>query len=304
MADGTMTKLFRSLRSSEKTRWFMRKGLSRINRMTVRVLGVKRTKIFLTKIYQKRTIDLENPRKLNEKLLASYYNSDQKQMAKLADKYEVRDYIREKELGEILVPVYGLYNSFDEINFGDFPERFVLKATHGCDMNYICLNRSKMDLNKLQKRVNFWLKTNIAYMSLELHYKEIRPRILCEQYLDAHGQITDYKFHCHNGQILFILTCTDRSGENFRNIYMPDWTHRPDAIINAKCNPEGVKKPEKLAMMLEIAEKLSDGFPFVRVDLYEVDGRVYFGELTFTPATGVMNHFTDDFLLEQGELWS
>lgn len=83
-----------------------------------------------------------------------------------------------------------------------------------------------------------------------------------------------------------------------------DWTHRPGAIINAKCNPEGVKKPEKLAMMLKIAEKLSDGFLFVRVDLYEVDGRVYFGELTFTPATGVMNHFTDDFLLEQGELWS
>lgn len=281
-------------------RWMARDTLSLINKVLMSVFGVKKAKVLITKYYQGRKINLENPEKLNEKLLSDYYNSDMDIMARLTDKYAVRDYIKEKGLEEILVPIYGVYKSFKEIDFDKLPKKFVLKATHGCDMNYICSNKSEFDAKDVKRRVNLWLHTSIAYMSLELHYVKIRPRIICEMYLENQSDIIDYKFHCYGGEVLFVLVCTERSGGDYRDVFMTDWTHRPDAIIHTKMNPNGVEKPEKYDLMLKIAKTLSEDHSFVRVDLYEVQGKVYFGELTFTPATGVLNHFTDEFLLEQG----
>lgn len=283
--------------------WCFRCGVSGLNRRLVGVLGVERTKVLLTKWYKKRVIDLDSPRKLNEKLLSAYYASDMDRMAQLADKYEVRGYIRQKGLEELLVPLYGVYDSVEQIDFDALPERFVLKATHGCDMNLICADKEQLSQSAARNKMRFWMRTNLAYMSLELHYAHIRPRMLCEQYLETDSDMMDYKFHCHNGNVLFVLVCSERKKGNYRDVFMPDWTHRPEAVVNAKCNPNKIQKPENYQKMLEIARVLSEDFPFVRVDLYEVQGKVYFGELTFTPATGVLSHFSDQFLLEQGQMW-
>lgn len=284
-----------------KIRWIGRIGMSKINKILMKILGVKKAKTLIARFYQRRKIDLDCPEKLNEKLLSSYYNSDMDVMGNLTDKYDVRDYIREKGLESILIPLYGIYDSFDEIDFSSLPEQFVLKATHGCDMNCICLDKTKLNMKELRRTVNFWLKTNIAYMSLELHYAHIHPRIICEKYLESQGDIIDYKFHCHFGEVLFVLVCTERSGGDYRDVFMTDWTHRLDAIVHAKMNPDLPEKPENFEQMIKIAEILSKGHPFVRVDLYEIQGKVYFGELTFSPAVGVLNHFSDEFLLEQGK---
>lgn len=285
-------------------RWIGRLGIAGANRCLAAIIGVERAKVLNAKIYQKRNLDLKHPRKLNEKLLYHYYRSDLKQMARLTDKYEVRNYICQRGQQEILVPLYGIFNRFDEINFETLPEKFVLKATHGCDMNEICKDKSKLNEKTLRKKVNFWMHCNMAYVSLELHYQKIRPRILCEKYLETKDEIIDYKFHCCNGKVMFVLICTERSGGAYLDVYMPDWTHRPEVIIDAENNPNGIKKPEQFEKMIEIAETLAKELAFVRVDLYEVDRKVYFGELTFTPATGVLKNFSDEFQLEVGDKWN
>lgn len=289
---------------NEKIKWLGRYSLSLINRFLLHFMDVKKLKMLNSKYYLRRNVDLQNPKKLNEKLLCNYYDSDMSLLGCLADKYSVREYVREKGLEEILVPIYGVYQSFDEIDFDVLPNKFMLKATHGCDMNYACLDKSKIDIKGLCKRINFWLRYNFAYMSLELHYAQITPRIICEKYLETKDEIVDYKFHCCNGKVQFVLVCSERSKELLLNVFMPDWTPRQEVLIDTKCNLAGISKPKQLERMIEIAEKLAQGFPFVRVDLYEVDERIYFGELTFTPATGVMPYFNDSFLLEQGEKWS
>lgn len=286
-----------------KIKWFFRIVLMFLNKTLVGIFGVQRTKVLLTKWYKRRRLDLVHPQKLNEKILVAYYRSDMKAMAQLTDKYEVRTYIREKGLEDILVPLYGVYESVEQVDIGALPDAFVLKATHGCDMNLICKNKEQLSQKASRHEMEFWMHTNLAYMSLELHYAYIQPRIICEQYLETAEDIMDYKFHCHNGKVLFVLVCSERTKGNYRDVFMPDWTHRSDVVVKAECNPNGIQKPEMYDRMMEVARVLSEGFPFVRVDLYEVDGKVYFGELTFTPATGVLWHFTDAFLLEQGELW-
>ena len=271
--------------------------------MLAAVIGVKKTKVLVAKVYHKKTINLDKPQRLNEKLLATYYASDMSRMAELADKYRVRQYVQEKGLSEILIPIYGVYDSYDHIDFDALPERFVLKATHGCDMNYMCTAKRDINQKHLKAIIRTWLNRNIAYTSLELHYANIPHRILCEQFLETQGEIVDYKFYCQAGRVLAIQVCTERSKENYRDIFMPDWTHRPEVLTFRKCNPNGIEKPKTFEKMMEIAQELSAEFPFVRVDLYEVDETVFFGEMTFTPATGVLAHLTDEFLLELGKMW-
>lgn len=285
-------------------KWLLRKTLGRINKVMCKCVGIAEWKRILTKAYMHRRIDLKNPRKLNEKILWMEYYTDSEIRSRLSDKYEVRKYITEKGYADTLIPIYGLYQSADEIDFETLPERFVLKATHGCDMNYICRNKQEMRISKVKKRIHLWMNTNLAYVSLETHYLPIRPRILCEQYLDpGSGEIIDYKFHCSDGQVRFILVCTERSRKKYLNVFDLNW--KPlHVIVGARENPEEPSAPARLHEMIHMANCLAEGIPFVRVDLYMVRGRIFFGEMTFTPATGVLFHFSDEFLLKQGKYCS
>lgn len=287
--------------STYMLKWMFINVMIRFNRLLCRYWDVKAVKKFHTRWYFHRTINLNQPQKLNEKILWIEYNTDSAQRSRLTDKYEVRKYVADKGYENTLIPVYGIYNRFEEIEFEKFPERFVLKATHGCNMNYICRKKSDFNLKKMHRRIGFWMKTNMAYVSLEMHYLSIRPRIMCEQFLDS-GQenITDYKFHCSDGIPRFVLVCSYGNGKRYRDVFDLKWNHL-DVVIGARQNPDRPKKPDHFQEMYEMAGRLSEEIPFVRIDLYTVDDKIYFGEMTFTPATGVLFHFTDDFLLEQGK---
>lgn len=280
-------------------KWAGRYAIGMLHRALPRVLGVPRTKMLSTWILHRRRIDLEHPRKLNEKILWLAYHTDTSCWSRLADKAAVREYVRERGLEEILVPVYGVYDWFEDMDWAALPERFVLKATHGCDMNFICREKSKADPRTVAGKARFWLGMDLQWMALEPHYGAIPRRLLCEQLLP--GEITDHKCFCMDGKVRFIEVCSQREHGPYLDVFEPDWTPRPDAVVGAKHSPVAIERPECLDEMIRVAERLAQGLPFVRVDLYQVDGRVYFGEMTFTPAGGVLFRFSEEFLAEQGE---
>lgn len=284
-------------------KWRLRHIMSHMNYLMCQVFSVESVKKWNTKVLYKRKLDLNNPVKLNEKIIWLEFNTDEAKRALLTDKYEVRRYIAKKGYGDCLVPVLGLFNHPDEIDPKTLPDSFVLKATHGCDMNIICSNKRELDWNDARKKMNLWMRTNLAYMSLELHYRGIQPRILCEAFLDHTGDLIDYKFHCSDGIPRFVLVCSDRNDHNYRDVFDMKWNHL-HVVCGTEENPVEPTRPEHFQQMKEMAKILSQDVPFVRVDLYEHNGKIYFGELTFTPATGVLFHFQEDFLLEQGRYCS
>ena len=265
------------------------------------MLPVSRVKTLNARLYFKRRIDIDHPAKLNEKILWIEYNTDASLRSRLTDKYEVRQYVAEKGYEECLVPIYGIYNSPAEIDIDSLPEQFVLKATHGCDMNYICRRKEDMDIRDVKRRMKMWMKINTAYVSLEMHYRTIPPRIICEKYIDSGDKpLTDYKIHCCDGRARFILVCSYGNGKRYLDVFSRSWEHL-SVVVGAEENPERPDMPEQLEEMCMMAEKLAEGIPFVRVDLYTAEHKVYFGEMTFTPATGMLFHFTDAFLMEEGK---
>lgn len=285
-----------------KLRWRVRSFRSNSNKILLRFFSVTKLKELNAKLYYKRNLDLDCPQKLNEKILYLTYHSDTHEWSKLADKYEVRRYVEEKGYKDILVPIFGVYDSYKAINFEQLPQAFVLKATHGCDMNFICKDKEVVNWKKLEKQVEFWLANNWAYIALELHYLRIPPRLICEQFLESSDEIIDYKFFCCNGKLQFIEVCSERSKGPYLDVFMPDWSYRAGVIVGAKNCPKQIKQPEHFEQMKKIAEDLAADFSFVRVDLYEVNEKIYFGEMTFTPATGVLIHFSEEFLIEQGKI--
>ena len=222
------------------------------------------------------------------------------------DKIEVRKYVAKKGLSSILIPVLGEgYRSFDEIDFEKLPKSFVIKASHGCKMNYVVTNKSKLDKEKCEITIQNWLNTTYGTYSVEPHYKDIPHRIYIEEYLGEADKLVDYKFHCMNGIPRFVLTCSnrhsngDRAMQVTRHLYDMEW-NQLNGIVGNEENSY-IEKPLHFEEMKEIATILSKDFKFVRVDLYEVEGKIYFGELTFTPAHCVFAHFTDEFIQNMGK---
>ena len=275
--------------------------LSRINRFLLRFVPPAKLKAWNARLLHGRRIDPEHTEKLNEKILWLAYHTDTSLWSTLADKAAVRDYVARKGLSEILIPVYGVWDSFDEIPFDEIPAQFVLSATHGCQMTVVCRDKAALDMEALRKQVAFWLKQDLSCMSLELHYAAIPHRVIAAQYLPSDGDLIDYKIFCMNGRAYFTEVCTERSKGPYFDIVDRDWNMIPGVITGAENCPYPLKRPENYAEMLAVAEKLSEDLPFCRVDLYNVDGRIYFGEMTMTPATGLLFHFTDAFLLDQGK---
>ena len=282
-------------------KWLFRRTLAKVNQILCFFLPESRVKTINARWYFKRKINIEHPQKLNEKILWMEYNTDASLRSRLTDKYEVRQYVAKKGYEECLVPLFGIYDSPDEINIEDIPEQFVLKATHGCDMNYICRKKEDTDIRDLQRRMKMWMKINTAYVSLEMHYRTISPRIICEKYIESgDNPLTDYKIHCSDGKARFILVCSYGHGKRYLDVFSRSWKHLP-VVVGAEENPDRPCRPEQLEEMCVMAENLAEGIPFVRIDLYTVGHKVYFGEMTFTPATGVLFHFSDEFLMEEGK---
>lgn len=240
-----------------------------------------------------RALDLKNPRTLNEKILWLKLNTYHKNplVIQCADKYAVREYIRDCGCEELLVDLYNVYDSVNEIDWSALPEQFAMKWNFGAGMNLICHDKSKLNIQEAVKKLKKWGRNKCWLKNSEMQYKYAPKKIVCEKYLsDGRGLAPlDYKVYCFNGRAEYVLICIGREfGRPKFYFFNRDWELcriNRDSIAA----PEGftVEKPICMDSIFAYAEKLSAPFPFVRADFYAVNDKPYFGELTFTPAAGL-----------------
>lgn len=256
------------------------------------------------KAHRKRLV-LSNPRNFEDKLiwLMLYWNHPLKTVC--ADKYAVRSYVEALGLENILVPLYGVYHNCRQIDFDKLPKKFVLKCTHGSKFNIICRDKSQLNIDESCKLLTRWQKIRYQKLYGEIHYAGIKPLIICEQLLeDESGHLpVDYKMFCFQGKVHCTMVCSGRYTDNIHFDYFDrDWKQRlPYGRENSPPEVE-IGRPQRYEEMLSAAEKLSKPFPFVRIDMYEVKGRVYFGEMTFTPSGCIDTGLTETAQNEMGEL--
>ena len=240
-------------------------------------------------LFKGRPCHLEAPRTMTEKIhwLKLYDSTPLK--GRLADKFLVREWVADTVGEEYLVPLLGVWDSPDEIDFASLPTSFVLKATHGSGWNILVPNKSALDEEWARGRLREWLGLRQAMKGgFELHYEYCEPRIVCERFLrDGTGGLRDYKFMVFDGVVQFAFTVDRRAGLAMRGTYLPDWTRAPFEYTCEAVRAPDVPPPSGLETMLRLASRLGKGFACARVDFYEVRGRVYFGEITFTDADGL-----------------
>jgi hypothetical protein len=273
--------------------------------------------------YRKAThkkLNLDSPKDYNEKVQWLKIYSDTTQWTELADKYKVRKYIEQCNLSDILVKSYGVWKKAEEIDFSVLPEKFVLKTNNSSGKVLLVYDKSKLNIEQTRILLNKWVNEKRGLISFEPHYWNIDRRIIAEEFLEdnLHNRLSssliDYKFFCFHGEPNIVNVLFDRnnlivgspekkSKLNYReNIFDLDWNLRTDMFAN----PTGldmsliIPKPNCFDEMIKICRILSKPFPQVRVDLYEVNNKVYFGEMTFT--SGSMNDFSSDCLFKMGEL--
>lgn len=265
------------------------------------------TKKAAHKILYKRSLNkklnINNPKDFNEKIQWLIINEYDKKYADLTDKIKVREYIEKKGYKDILTNIYGIYNSSEEINFEQLPNEFVLKTNHGSGKVYICNDKNKFDIEMCKKKLDEELKQDFSKQSLEYHYAYIKPKIMCEEYLKEENRMTplDYKIHCFHGKADCILLCSEREKKLKYDYYDLDWNYLNYSKQEYRSS-KNYDKPSNLNEMIKIAEELSKDFSFVRVDLYNINNKIYFGELTFTPAAGMDDSITDEALEHMGKL--
>lgn len=233
--------------------------------------------------------NITSPKSFNEKIqwLKMYYHHPLLTIG--ADKYAVRQYVTKMIGDEYLIPLLGVYKKSKDVKFDKLPNKFVLKANNGSGTNIICSDKSILDIEDATKKLDEWLKPNsgLYRYSYEWCYKNIKPLIVCEKYMDGlDGDLLDYKFMCFNGNPELLFVCSERTKGLKIDFFDMSWRLLPFTRKYPN-NPKTPEKPNNFDLMVDIAKKLSQDFPFVRVDLYEVDGRVYFGELTFYPGNGM-----------------
>ncbi len=231
--------------------------------------------------------DFENPRTFNEKLQWCKLHYRNPELVRLADKYGVRSFVEERVGAEYLVPLCGVYESVEEIDLDELPERFVLKCTHDSQSTIVCTNKSNFDFKDAKKRLRTALRRNWYWQGREWAYKGIIPRIVAEAYLDEPGRETptDYKFYCFDGAVALVQTDANRFTAHDMQYFTPGWEQRGD-IDHEVSDRKPTEKPENYELMLELVEKLAAGLPHVRVDLYNIAGKPYFGEMTFYTGGG------------------
>ena len=235
-------------------------------------------------------LDLKNPKDYNEKLQWLKLYDRNPEYTKLVDKYEVREYIKETIGKDYLIPIYGVYKNFSEIVFEDLPKSFVIKATHTSGDVIIVKDKNKLNYKKLKRTIRKWLKSNHFYYSREWPYKDVKPRIIIEKLMvdKINDDLMDYKFLCFNGEPKYIEVMSDRFGEGGHkvNYFNLNWEKVDIKRKNRLSNNKNIKKPANLNRMIEISRVLSKNKRFSRIDLYNINGKIYFGEITFYPGGG------------------
>lgn len=245
------------------------------------------------------------PRSFYDKIFWMSENTDTSLWTACADKVGVRSYVADRCGKSVLPELYATYDNADEIDFDALPERFVIKTNNGCASNYLVRSKSEIDLDAIRARLAQWLRFPYGELTGQLHYARIKPRILAEELLsqdnDPDATLIDYKFYCFGGEPKFCLAVSQRRLEennaHAKMLYNLEWT--PLAIcFEGGTNLASVSGPTCLNEMIDVSVALSQGIPFVRVDLYEVNEQVKFSEMTFMP--GLNSGFTEEFQLELG----
>ena len=250
-------------------------------------------------------LNWKNPTRYTEKLqyLRLYVYPKDPLVIKCAGRVGVREYVKEKGYENLLIKTYGVFDRFEDIDFDKLPNAFALKTTHSSQMNYICFDKSKINYDELKKTFNKYLKTNYGKKTVELHYSPIKPQIIIEELMLENGKLpTEYKIHVFNGKAKSLYVVTSRGIDIRYNNYYIDWTPFDGSQFNGwKKTDYPLEKPKNFDEMIKISEDLASPFPFVRVDLYDINGTIYFSELTFTPAKGTLILDDDKCDFEMGE---
>lgn len=205
-----------------------------------------------------------------------------------ADKYAARQIVADKIGPEYLNELYKVYDSVNEINLDELPNQFALKCTHASGYNVIVKDKSKLDWPKAKAKLEKWMKRNYYYWYRERVYKDIKPRIVAEKYLEqSNGELVDYKFFCFHGEPKFCSMKIYEDGQPARGFFSMDWKKEEPDETTREYIKSYPPKPPMFDEMVEIARRLADGFIFIRIDLYQIDGKIYFGEFTFFPTAAV-----------------
>lgn len=235
--------------------------------------------------------DFKNPKTFNEKLQWLKLYDRNSIYSTMVDKFEAKEYVAKLIGDQYIIPTIGAWDSFEDIDFDELPDRFVLKCTHDSGCIAICRNKMEFDKKSAREKLERGLKNNYFWRGREWPYKNLKPRIIAEQYMEDEknkGELSDYKVHNFNGEPKIILVCGNRFSNSglTEDFYSDTWEHL-DMKRPKHPNAEVVmEKPEKISQILEFSRILSKGIPFIRTDFYIVNNKIYFGELTFFPASG------------------
>lgn len=274
-------------------------------RNVVKLISKKAYVSYQYKYITHHKLNWKNPTRYTEKLqyLRLYVYPKDPLVIKCAGRVGVREYIKEKGYENLLIKTYGIFDRFEDIDFEKLPNAFAIKTTHSSQMNYICFDKSKINYDELKKKFNKYLKTNYGKKTVEPHYSPIKPQIIIEELMLENGKLpTEYKIHVFNGKARSLYVVTSRGIDIRYNNYYIDWTPFDGSQFNGwKKTDYPLENPKNLDEMIKISEDLASPFPFVRVDLYDINGIIYFSELTFTPAKGTLILDDDKCDFEMGE---
>ena len=252
----------------------------------------------------KKELNLECPKTFNEKMQWLKLYNRNPEYTKMVDKYEVREYIKEMIGEKYLIPLIGIYENFDEIKFESLPNQFVMKCTHDFGSVIICKDKANFNIKAAKKRINKCQKINFYFMGREWPYKNVKPRIIIEKYMEDESlnELKDYKVFNFNGEPKLIQVDSNRFSKHKRNMYTTNWEK---LNMNLRCDITDdmeIKKPTKLNEMLEISKALAKNTPFMRTDFYVVNDKIYFGEITFFPASGFGKFIPDEYDMILGDM--
>lgn len=249
-----------------------------------------------------RKLNLKNPQRFTEKLNWLKLHDRNPLYTKLVDKYEVKQYIKERFGEQMVIPILGVWNHFDDIDFNTLPDQFVLKCTHDSGRFCICRDKLSFDKNAARDKMELSLKNNFFWWTREWPYKNVKPRIIAEKFMvdDDNDTLTDYKFFCFHGEPRMMYISKDVSADPRTDFFDMEWNHLPFRLKdpNADVMPS---KPVLFEEMRTIARTLSQGIPHVRVDLYVINSQIYFGEMTFFHNSGIFSVTPDEWDYKIGE---
>ena len=256
------------------------------------------------KVQLGKNLNFENPVTFNEKIQWLKINNRESEYTIMVDKYKVREYISETIGEQYLIPLLGVWDSPDEINFDILPDEFVLKCNHNSGLGMcICKNKSTLNIEKVKQDLSNGLNENYYLLYREWPYKNVEKKIIAEKYMSDQGkELQDYKIHCFNGIPKIILVCRDRFSDTglTEDFFDIEWNHLNISRENCKHSVDKIKAPKNLKLMLRLARILSENIPFVRIDFYEINGKVYFGEITFFPASGLKKFIPEKWDIDLG----